>query len=51
MPGDWCSALSNSGHGHGHEYIYVSYSGRPKYNPFFKKDRIFAAAYFRTQAW
>ncbi len=26
------------------------YSGRPKYNPFFKKDRIFAAAYFRTQA-
>jgi hypothetical protein len=26
------------------------YSGRPKYNLFLKKYRIFAAAYFRTQA-
>jgi hypothetical protein len=30
--------------------VFYIYSGRPKYNPFLKKEFIFAATYFRTQA-
>jgi hypothetical protein len=30
---------------------YVFYSGRQKYNPFFKKVCTFAANYLGTQAW
>jgi hypothetical protein len=31
-------------------FTNMLYSGRPKYNPFFKKECIFAEVYFRTQA-